>query len=298
MSRVGFKKSFAAGMMDDVTMYEELYLPLKDHLGQAGFVTVLDDQTEPGWEEYFHFIQAGAPVTAMQDDTPRWMISFDANGPVLCSAHASYGDMVATLDVVMASSDWGMDEDTEIWFAADGAAGWWWLAQFHSDATPSGFTLDALIVATPSRRYLADQQTGLCARYGLVQIDATLRRWLVPYAMGADGVSRSLGTVPTDPNFGSPAFDLFSPLGGSTLRAARHTGSPLATVAAPIFPVHPALPQLSAAMLGELEAILQITDGYATGATVVPGWVALTTGDPATVPALALPAPDIFTILP
>ena len=298
MSKVGFKKSFAAGMMDDITMYGELYLPLKEYLGQAGFVTVLDDQTEPGWEEYFHFIQAGAPVDAIHDDTPSWMISFDANDPVLCSAHASYGELVTSLAIPVASSDWGLAADTEIWFAADGAGGWWWLAQFHSDATPSGYTLDALTVATSSRRYLADQQTGLCARYGLVQIDATQRRWLVPYAMGADGVSRTLGTVMTDPNFGSPAFDLFSPLGGSTLRAARHAGSPLATMAAPIFPVHPVVPQLSAAMLGELEAILQITDGYTTGATVVPGWVALTTGDPATFPALALPAPDTFTILP
>lgn len=298
MSRVGFKKAFPVETMDEVSVYQDLYLPLKTHLLQAGFTTVLDDVPEEGMEEYFSFIQAGAAIDTANDDTPRWMISYNGFGPAVCSALSNFGDQVQSLDIAVASSEWNTTGDTEIWFAADGTAGWWWLAQFHSDATPTGVTLDTLVVATPSRRYLADQQSGLCARYGLVQIDTTLRRWLVPYAMGADGVSRSLGTVPTDPNFGSPAFDLFSPLGGSTLRAARHTGSPLATVAAPIFPVHPALPQLSAAMLGELEALLQITDGYAMGATVVPGWVALTTGDPATFPALALPAPDTFTILP
>jgi hypothetical protein len=233
----------------------------------------------------------------MQDDTPRWMISFDANGPVLCSAHASYGDMVATLDVVMASSDWGLEEDTEIWFAADGAAGWWWLAQFHSDATPSGYTLDALIVATPSRRYLADQQAGLCARYGLVQIDATLRRWLVPYAMGADGVSRSLGTVPTDPNFGSPAFDLFSPLGGSTLRAH-------------VIPDRPwrQWPPRSSRCIRHCPSYRQRCwanwKPSCRSLMAMPrvpwlcpdGW--RSPPGSATFPALAVPAPDTFTILP
>lgn len=299
MSRVGFKKSFPAGSMDETSMYDSLYLPLKTHLGAAGFVTVFDEIVVEGWEEYVHFIQAGAPITAAADDIPRWMIAFDANGPVFCAAHASFGDTVSTLDIAIASSEWGTNDDSEVWFAADGAAGWWWLAQFHVDgASPSGYVLDTLTVATPARRYLTDQQAGLCARYGLVELNSTQRRWLVPYAMGADGVQRLLGAVPSEPNFGSPAFSLFSPLGGTGLLAARHAGSPLPSVAAPIFPVHPAVPQLTAALLGELEAILQITDGHILGATVMPGWIALTTGDPASTPAVALPAPASFTILP
>ncbi len=74
MSRVGFKKSFGAGGMDASTLYSEFYLTLKTHLTTAGFVTLLDDQVDPGFEEYFHFIQAGADGATEHDDVPRWMI--------------------------------------------------------------------------------------------------------------------------------------------------------------------------------------------------------------------------------
>ena len=285
--------------MDASTLYSEFYLTLKSYFSTAGFVTILDDQSDPGFLEYFHFIQAGADVAAEHDDVPRWMISFDANGPTNCYAAAKFGETKSTIDVVIASDSWGPGEDTELWFAADGAAGWWWLAAMHTDAVAeSGYVMDALTIATPVRRYAADHHAGVVARYGLVQLTEMLRRWMPPYALDAEGIEHSYGSDPGVELFGAVAFDLFSPLGGTTLLANRHVGSPLPAIMAPIFPVHPAIPNVSAAMLGELVAVMQLTDGNALGNTVLPGWIALTTGDPAVMPAIAVPAPDSFTLLP
>jgi hypothetical protein len=299
MSRVGFKKSFGAGGMDASTLYSEFYLTLKSHLTTAGFVTLVDDQVDPGFEEYFHFIQAGADGATEHDDVPRWMISFDANGPANCLAAAKFGETKSTVDVVIASDSWGPGEDIELWFAADGAAGWWWLAVMHTDpGAESGYLMDALTIATPVRRYMADQHTGLVARYGLLQLSEMLRRWMPPYAIDAEGIEHTYGSEQTGDLFGAAAFDLFSPLGGTTLLANRHVGSPLPPILAPIFPVHPATPMISASMLGDFLAVMQITDGNTLGNTVLPGWIALTTGDPAVMPAVAVPAPDSFTLIP
>jgi hypothetical protein len=294
MSRVGFKMSFPAGGMDAVTMYDDLYARILSYLAGAGFVEVLYDQADPGLEEYFYFIQAGSATTDAHDDVPRWMIGFDANGPVMLSGQTQWGDTKMSTQIAIAEDTWGFDADSEVWFAADGAAGWWWLAQLHVDvAQPTGYVLDALTVGTPIRRYIADRQSGIVARYGLLEIKSAIKRWFPPYAMGADGIEQQAASLT-----GTPFFELFSPLGGSNLLAMRHTGSPLSQLVAPIFPVMPATPALSAALLGELEAIMQITDGHALGATVAPGWIALITGNPATTSAFALPAPDSFTIFP
>ncbi|TRZ64067.1 MAG: hypothetical protein D4S02_11400 [Rhodocyclaceae bacterium] len=299
MSRVGFKKSFPVGSMDATTVFDSLYQNIKTFLTAAWYVTVVDDVADPGVYEYFYVIQAGAESDAAHDDVPSWMIGFEANAPVICLASARYDDTYSSAGIPIASSDWNGGADSEIWFAADGAAGWWWLAQMHVDAgVPSGYTLDTLTVGSTVRRYLADRQTGIVARYGLVQIDSTRRRWMPAYAIGSDGTELFYGAFGTAPLYGSPVFDLFSPLGGMSLVAFRHPGSVLPLLAAPVFPSHPVGSPVSAAMLGELEAIMQLTDGHVLGDLVVPGWIALSTGDPEATPAVALPAPDAFVTLP
>lgn len=293
--RVGLKLTAPVAGLDATNLYDNLYLDIKNALTQSGFVTVSDNVLTTGEEEYFDFIQAGAPTDGAGDDVPRWMISFASWGPVAISAQAKHAgsDVRVTEQIIGASDELAGALVSQVWFACDGAEGWWWLAHMTEDAGQStGRSLASLIVATPMRRYLVDTTSDVVARYGLFESKpagnpAPVLRWLPPFATDRSGMEWN-----DDTNW--PNFDLMSPIAGMSLVAQRHVGSPVALMVAPIFPMPRSDLPMSAAMLGELTAVMTITDGYVHGEPVVPGWIALVCGDPSTTPAFALPAPETF----
>jgi len=294
--RVGLKLSAPVGGLDAVNLYTHLYLDIKGALIQSGFVSVFDNMVTSGEEEYFDFIQAGATTDGFGDDMPRWMIGFVSWSPIAVLVQARHGgsEVRITEQIIGASHDLAGTFASQIWFACDGAEGWWWLAQINEDANqPSGRSLVSLIVATPLRRYLVDTTSGVLARYGLFEAKPAadpvpIQRWMPPYAVDRSGTEWNDDT-------GWPNFDLMSPIAGMSLVAQRHPGSPMSQLVAPIFPLPRSDFLMSAAMLGELTAVLNISDGYTHGEAVVPGWIALICGDPATTPAFALPAPETFS---
>ena len=294
--RVGLKFTAPVGGLDAANLYTSIYLGIKDALIQTGFVSVFDNVVTAGEEEYFDFIQAGATTDGFGDDMPRWMLTFVSWNPIAIYAQARHGgvEVRITEQIVGVSQELAGAFASQVWFACDGAEGWWWLAHINEDANqPSGRSLASLIVATPMRRYLVDTTSGVLARYGLFEAKPAadpvlIQRWMPPYAVDRSGTEWNDDT-------GWPNFDLMSPIAGMSLVAQRHPGSPVSQLVAPIFPMPRSDLLMSAAMLGELTAVMAISDGYIHGEAVVPGWIALVTGDPATTPAFALPAPDTFS---
>jgi len=282
MARVGFKKTFPAGTFDKAAV-QGLFADLKTFVTNAGFNVLLD--TADGID----FIRMGSPAGTAHDDIPHWAFSFQDYGtagailayPVFGNDYLDPNAYAPSYTIV--HSAWVGDPSPEItlWFACDGAAGWWWLHGTAVDATSAtGVTMRFAYAGTTSRRYPSDTHQGLCARYGIWD---GWGDWNTPYARDETGMIRAGRWAGTWSPFGE----------GWSFSGKRHAGSPLPKMAVPQFPNRDG--GISACVLGEFNEILILTDGYAQEETVVPGWIAMT-GDANDQP-YAVPAPESFTVL-
>ncbi|MDI6750483.1 MAG: hypothetical protein QMD73_09940 [Rhodocyclaceae bacterium] len=282
MPRVGFKKTFAAGTFDKAAV-QTLFAHLKTFVASAGFNVLLD--TVDGID----FIRMGSPAGTADDDVPHWALSFHDEGlhraifayPVYGNDYLDRAAYAHSYTIV--HSEWMGNPIPEIafWFAADGAAGWWWLhANLVDTYSSTGVSTRFAAAGVTSRRYPSDTHQGLCARYG---IRDAWGGWEPAYAKDEDGV--------IDP---APWTGTWSPFGeGRKFNGKRHAGSPLPRMAVPQFPNRDS--GITACILGEFNEILILTDGYAQEEVVVPGWIAMI-GDDWNQP-YAVPAPDSFTVL-
>jgi hypothetical protein len=282
MARVGFKKTFAAGTFDKAAV-QTLFGHLKTYVTNAGFNILVD--TADGID----FIRMGSPAGTADDDIPHWAFSFqdgDQDGQIL--AYSVYGNDYLDVDAYatgypIVDSGWVSSPSPEItiWFAADGAAGWWWLHATEANTNSStGVVRRFANAGTTSRRYPSDNHRGICARYGILD-EKTY--WTPAYQKDSQGLISTTQSAGT--------WSLFGDGGGFS--GKRHAGSPLPKMAVPLFPNR--YGDVSACVLGEFNEILVLTDGYAQEEVVIPGWVAMV-GDEWQQP-YAVPAPDSFTVL-
>lgn len=262
MPRVGFKKTWAAGTFDKAAV-QALFAHLKTYVTNAGFNVLLD--TVDGID----FIRLGSPAGTSDDDVPHWAFSFQDQDPYgAIFAYPVYGNDYLDANAyahnyTIVHSAWVGNPSPEItvWFAADGAAGWWWLhaSQVDTNST-TGVSMRFAAAGATSRRYPSDTHQGLCARYGIWDAWGD---WEPAYAKDEDGV------IDTYPWTGT-----WSPFGeGWTFNGKRHAGSPVPKMAVPQFPNRDG--GISACILGEFNEILILTDGYAQEEVVVPGWIAM-----------------------
>lgn len=279
MPRVGFKKTWAAGTFDKAAV-QALFAHLKTYVTNAGFNVLLD--TVDGID----FIRLGSSAGTADDDVPHWAFSFQDQDPYgAIFAYPVYGNDYLDQSAYAHSytavhSAWVGNPSPEItvWFAADGAAGWWWLhaSQVDTNST-TGVSMRFAAAGATSRRYPSDTHQGLCARYGIWDAWGD---WEPAYAKDETGVIDM-----------SPWTGTWSPFGeGWDFNGKRHAGSPLPKMAVPQFPNRDG--GISACILGEFNEILILTDGYAQEEVVVPGWIAMI-GDEWDQP-YAVPAPAQF----
>lgn len=262
MSRVGFKQVFPAGAFDKAAV-PILFGHLKSALIDAGF-NVLRESSED-----IDVIRLGAAAGTADDDTPHWAFSVAKTDtyatltayPVFGADYLDPGAYARGTIVI--SSAWLGTPPPEltVWFAADGAAGWWWLFGASPDPnSPTGLARRFGYAGVTSRRYPADMHQGLCARYGLWGANGD---WHPAYAKD------ETGAINTRPWTGT-----WSPFGeGWTNNGLRHPGSPLPKMAVPQFPNRDG--NITACLLGEFNEILILTDGYASEEEALPGWIAL-----------------------
>lgn len=285
MARVGFKKVYPAGSVFDAAATQTMLGHIKTHLASAGFNVLLDT---PG---AIDVIRAGFPSGTKDDDVPHWAFVYNELNPYNAgvTAYSVYGNDYldangnsnAGGNVVHSNNLDDHTKDTTVWFAADGAAGWWWLVGVCDDAaSPSGKYIYFANAGVTTRRYPADQYSGLCARYGIWNKGGN---WYPAYAKNADGTPNA-----------APTTNTWSPFGeGWSNNGQRHPGSPLPRMAVPQFPNRDG--SITACVFGEFNEIMILTDGYAIGEEVVPGWIAFV-GNQQDQP-FAVPAPASFTLL-
>ena len=279
MARVGFKKTFPAGTFDKAAV-QALFGHLKTFVASAGFNVLLD--TADGID----FIRMGSAAGTADDDVPHWAFSFQDQDPYgAIFAYPVHGNDYLDANAYAHSytivhSGWVGYPSPEItvWFAADGAAGWWWLHASQVDTnSATGVSMRFASAGASSRRYPSDTHQGLCARYGIWD---PWGDWEPAYAKDEDGVINMY-----------PWTGTWSPFGeGWSFNAKRHAGSPMPKMAVPQFPNRDG--GISACILGEFNEILILTDGYAQEEVVVPGWIAMI-GDEWDQP-YAVPAPAQF----
>lgn len=280
MARIGFKKIYAAGTFDNAAV-ETLFALLKTTVIDAGFNVLLD--TVDGID----FIRMGSPAGTANDDIPHWAFEYiDQGSSGEIRAYSVYGNHyldggALTPMYTAVNSGWVGSPSPEmtLWFAADGAAGWWWLYCVQADAASATGVLRRFACAgTTSRRYPSDTHQGLCARYGVWN---AWGEWKPAYVRNESGVINT-----------SQVTGTWSPFGeGWGFNGRRHPGSPMPKMAVPQFPNRDG--GISACILGEFNEILVLTDGYASEEIVVPGWIAMT-GHENDQP-YAVPAPAAFT---
>jgi hypothetical protein len=281
MARVGFKNAYAAAAFDKPAV-AALFDSIKTTLIDAGFQVVLNTPNA------IDVVPIGTNAAVPNDDSQHWAIAFEdlgANGQILASAvfGANYldpGALVNTLAVV--STEW-LDSPSPaltVWFAADGAAGWWWLHAAIADSNSStGVDTRFACAGVSTRRYPADHYQGLSTRYGLWD---PWGDFYPAYARQTDGGVDSGAWTGTWSLFGE----------GWSYNARRHPGSPLPKMAVPQFPNRDGN---AACLYGEFNEILILTDGYAQEETVLPGWVAMIGSD--NDQPFAVPAPPSFALL-
>lgn len=281
MARLGFKKIYPPGGFDRAAV-QALFAHIKTCASDAGFSLLLDTSTS------IDVIQSGALAGTATDDVPHWAFRYQdsgADGAVV--VHTVYGQNYLdagayTHSLTLVNSGWADESNAlTLWFAMDGAAGWWWLHAVQPDSNSStGITTRFAYAGSTSRRYPSDTHQGLCARYGIWDAWGS---WHPAYAKTTSG---SINT--------NPRTNTWSPFGeGWAFSSERHVGSPLPKMAVPQFPNKDN--SISACVLGEFNEILILTDGYAAEEIVAPGWVAMTGGDYDQ--PYAVPAPASFTLL-
>lgn len=281
MAIVGFRKVYAVGAFDKAAV-ADLFTNIKAHMAAAGF-KVLADTTTLG-----DYVRAGSPAGVANDDVPHWAFRHEdlgQNGKLhVHPIHgAGYDDPAArTSEYLIADTNLvgNPSPELKLWFAADGVAGWWWLyATAPNGTSATGVELRAACVGATSRRYASDTYQGLCTRYGVFE---AWGYWLPAYITDDTGSAA-----------GNRWCFTWSPFGiGWKFSGRRHAGSPLPRLAVPVFPVKDGG---SACVLGEFNEVLAITDGYAQGGEVVPGWFAWVGSN--TEQSYAVPAPVEFTQL-
>jgi hypothetical protein len=276
MARLGLKKIYPNGAFDTAAV-ASLYSHLRNMVVEAGFEVALEVPTA------IDFLRMGSPAGTANDDMPHWAFEYiDQGGYGEICAYPVYGihyldDAAYTHSYTIVSSDW-VAEETTLWFACDGAAGWWWLHATQVDSnSATGVSTVFSVAGTTSRRYPSDMHQGICSRYGIWD---AWGNWEPAYAITEEGLLELW-----------PWTGTWSPFGeGWTFNGMRHPGSPMPKMAVPQFPNRDG--GISACILGEFNEILVLTDGYTQEETVVPGWVAMT-GDEWDQP-YAVPAPEQF----
>lgn len=277
MARVGFKKSYAAGTLDNSAV-EALFGTLKTYIQNAGFNVVENSSN------VIEFYPAGHAAATVDDDVPHWALTLQTGSGVSISCWAIYGVSFLDPDAKKVSMGlFGNDSyivgnpprDVNFWFAADGIEGWLYGHSIRNDA-PSIVNTAASCVATRTRRYPSDMYKGTVCRYMLF----SMYDLLIPYCK--------------DPYTGdiSPAYYTFAwtPLGlyehgASFIR--QHTPLPRMIV-----PAFPCIRNGAPAVIGEFTDVMLMTDGYTQEEAVMPGWIAMT-GAPDDL-ALAVKAPSSF----
>ncbi len=274
MSSVGFTQAFATGEFTDTAM-NTLFLALKSQFAAAGFAIILDQS------EAFEVLPAGHLAGTVSDDIPHWRIEMIGGSYPTMRARAIWGiddndkDSRTSHALYLLNADMQPEWASEraVTFAADGAAGWWWLiSKQWNAANPEGIWFESIALATTTRRYAADMHPGLACRYGL--FDGS--DWRTPYVASEMGepIAMAAGT-------------LWSPLCGRV----RPENSPLPRLAAPMFCEIDNSP--GAHVQGEVEHLMKLTSGYTWGEAPMPGWWAFVSD----FAAFALPAPASFTPL-
>jgi len=273
----GITKNYAASGLD-ATALAAFLAKFKLRLEWDGARILKNDADD------FHWAAAFAQMGDQTDDTPCWGFSGSAATAVSAFAYTGRNDgsvveKTETFAIMMPTT-----VVTNVYAAADTRLGWWWMAALNEEA---GFVL-TLAAGVSSRRYPADTHTGLVARYGIVNLcyGPPWPCMAVPYAANASTAERGTNAKLT----------VFSPLGYRS--AKRPAGSTLPRMVAPIYPatghsyddytVH------APAVMGELDAMMLATDGYAWAEVAQPGWRVF--GD-TTTGYFALRSPNIFEIL-
>lgn len=276
MARIGFKHLWDAGVFDD-TAVADLFVAMANTLTTAGFRIADSTATRIG------VLRSDAAPGVTDDDTPHWLFELSSGSiqvTALKGVSAEDPQAHRILSMVVNSLS-GYPSPTRVGFAADGREGWWWLHISHPvNDSPSGFSTLMLTVGTTLRRHPVDRYPGLAARFGL--FDGT--SFKLPFYRDPSGFANA-----GEFNTGSPLGRLGNGAG------TRHVGSPLPRMAVPIYPMHDSQ---TACVLGELDAAMLLTDGYAMEETVMPGWVAWVGNPAAAQSSFALPAPDVFGSLP
>jgi len=282
MARIGIKRSYAAGAFTTAAV-QTLFNDIKTALIAAGFVVVRNTATD------IDVLRMGATAGTVDDDTPHWALVFQdagaigrikgyaVNGPDYLAAGAS------TSGEQLVASNEGLSAGAQVtlWFACDGREGWWWLVALQSSsANPSGYSRLHANAGVTSRRYPSDAMPGLCARYGFWEDSGGF--WPA-YATDKTGTRQSALWVGT-----------WSPFGvGWSPNGIRHPGSPFPRMAVPLFPARD--DGITACILGEINEVLALTDGYALEEAAIPGWIAFPLWSEATIrQAVAFPAPGSF----
>ncbi|MFO1369829.1 MAG: hypothetical protein U1F46_12600 [Marinagarivorans sp.] len=282
MARLGIKKTFAAGNFGDGAILD-WFNQMKSTLLNAGFVLRLETA------DTFDVIQAGAAAGPARDDVAHWAFRYEnqgADGAILVYTvfgnHIEDPGAITRSHYIVHSGFVGTPApEVTLWFAADGATGGWWIHGLQPDASSStGVTHRIAFAGTTARRYAADTFEGLCARYGVWDPTGS---WKPAYARNFDGSLNVFASTMTWSPFGE----------GWAYSGRRHPGSPLPKMAVPMFPSR--ANGVTACILGELNDIMVLTNGYASEETVMPGWIAMI-GDDFAQP-YAVPAPDAFTLL-
>lgn len=276
MARVGFKKTIGAGNFDTAAL-QALFADMRSYIVSAGFEIIENAAND------IEFTQAGAPANVVDDDVPHWWISSASNFLNAKSVHgADRTHQLAYLGNQDQPLQAGTYADLTAHFVADGMGGWWWLHVAEADqGQSSGFSKKFAMAGATSRRYPVDHCNGLVARYGVRMAGY----WFPPYSVDSGG------TI-----WAGPFYGTWSPLGpGEGNLRVRHQGSPLARVAVPQYPHPGGWDGMTACVLGELNEILALTDGYTHEEVIAPGWVAMVGGN--TESAYAALAPSSFDVL-
>lgn len=276
MARLGLKKTYPNGTFDKAAV-EALYGHLRNMVVDAGFVVAFEIPTA------VDFLRMGSPAGTANDDVPHWAFEYVDQGTYgEIRAYPVFGNHYLDADAykheyTIVNSGWVYEEIT-LWFACDGAAGWWWLHATQVDTnSTTGVSMRFAVAGTTSRRYASDMHQGICSRYGIWDAWGD---WEPAYSITEEGLLEL-----------QPWTGTWSPFGeGWTFNGKRQPGSPLPKMAVPQFPNRDG--DIGACILGEFNEILVLTDGYAQEETVVPGWVAMT-GDEWDQP-YAVPTPAQF----
>jgi hypothetical protein len=284
--RIGISKTYAGGTLTNVTA---LFGLLKTMIVDAGFNVLanLSDRIE--------FMPAGAtPAADTNDDTPHWTIYL--NGTTEIKAAALHGlawndagirTGTPAIAVTANPQYWDpIDEvfynsQLQIWAAASGREGWFWIGtrQWATDDSQETFDVyHAVTIGAKSRRMPSDMTSDNWARYGLL----TAAGLYLP-AFGRNNA----GSVV------APTLGWWSPLCADGAGIKRHPASTLAQLAAPVYPKL-GTSTLSAAVMGDIEDAMIATNGYTHLGTTIPGWVTFNSAIHTDAP-LVLKAPASFT---